>query len=794
MVPRHTPIYLLFFVVAASLALLDTRPTKSATLPDADSVPAEALSALREGRYLRASMILREYLATRSDTTASAILLAARAEAGWGDWEQVRTLLEGRSWLDLVGSGYGWSLLGRSQVELGDWGRGSASLARYIAMMQDTLGGTQHGVAQLRRASALSSQGRHRDAVEAYDDAAGLLPQVEDWIQVFAASSLAGTGDTAGVRLRLAGVDADLAREWSWRTEARARRAAGDLAGAAAAAERAAARLTSDARRAAAWTLAGQLRQERGDLNGARAAFIRAMNASDGSAAAVDAARALTAMPGLSAEDQLLAGRVFLRHGNITRGVTGMRAYLDSGRGGPAERERVMYEVANAYFRAGQYRDAERALLGVAGSVRDPAVASDASYTAARAQYRDGRTDLARETLYRTIRDFPDQPASARAAYLMADLDHDFTDLRRATEFYRHAIRIAPASEEAALARMRLGGSAFAAGRFQDALAEFEAYRRSHPAGRNFQQATYWTGRALAALGRPDDARLRFREAATADPFSYYGWLAADEVGEPVWVARLEHAPPRNERYRTLVEGALARVDLLREIGWNDAATFEMERVRRHFERYDGALYDLAEALNERGFTSAGVALGRAIQRREGAWNVRLLRIVYPFPYRSIIMAEARDRDIDPFLVVALIRQESMFNAQARSPVGALGLMQVMPRTGTAIARNLRIPRFQTAMLTQPELNIIFGTTYLAEQLRTWNDRVDAVLAAYNAGPGRVARWQHFPEFNDRALFAERIPFDETRNYVRIVQNNRRIYAAIYGDADTTPHLLPPAP
>jgi soluble lytic murein transglycosylase len=219
-----------------------------------------------------------------------------------------------------------------------------------------------------------------------------------------------------------------------------------------------------------------------------------------------------------------------------------------------------------------------------------------------------------------------------------------------------------------------------------------------------------------------------------------------------------------------------------------------MERVRRHFERFDGALYDLAEALNERGFTSAGVTLGRAIQRREGAWNVRLLRIVYPFPYRSIIMAEARERDIDPFLVAALIRQESMFNAQARSPVGAIGLMQVMPRTGTAIARTLRIPRFQTDMLTQPELNIVFGTTYLAEQLRTWSDRVDAVLAAYNAGPGRVARWQRFPEFHDRALFAERIPFDETRNYVRIVQNNRRIYAAIYGAADTAVDLPPPAP
>jgi soluble lytic murein transglycosylase len=779
---RHSVIYLLFFALAASISVVGPRPTHSAAPDPESSIPADAVAALREGRFLRASLILREYLSVQSDSTPSAILLAARAEAGWGDWERVHQLLAGRSWLDGVAAGDGWNLLGRSQIALQRWGEGSASLGRYL-QVADTVGmEVDHGVVLLRRARALTEQRQYGAALTAYDDAAAHLPGIEDWVHVFAASAAASAGDTAAVRERLRHVDSTLAVEWSWRTLVRARRTAGDLAGAQSTAEQAAAQLTSETRRAAAWTMVGSIRETRGDRNGARAAYIRAMNVAQGSSAAIDAARSLSQMNGLSAEDQLLVGRVYLRHGNFQRGVAGINAYVEAGRGSAVQREQLRYEIANALFRAGDYRAAERALIDVAKGVSDRRVAADALYTAARAQYRLGSIVEARATLLHIVDAYYDQPAAVRAAYLTADLDHDNHDLDRAADFYRRAIRMSPTSAEAGLARMRLGGIAFANGRYQDALLEFDDYRTTHRTGTAYQQATYWSGRALDRLGQHARARDRFAEARRLDPFSYYGGLAADELGDVAWAGRLEHAPPQNDRFQADVERALARVDLLRRIGWDDAASFEMERVRLHFARFDGALYTLAEELNERGFTRAGVALGREIHRREGAWNLRLLRIVYPFPYRSIIMAEARERGVDPFLAAALIRQESMFNPDARSPVGAIGLMQVMPPTGQALARTLGINRFRSELLYQPELNIHFGMAYLADQIGAWGDRLDAVLAAYNAGPTRVARWQRFPEFADRQLFAERIPYDETRDYVRIVQNNRRLYAALYGE------------
>jgi soluble lytic murein transglycosylase len=207
--------------------------------------------------------------------------------------------------------------------------------------------------------------------------------------------------------------------------------------------------------------------------------------------------------------------------------------------------------------------------------------------------------------------------------------------------------------------------------------------------------------------------------------------------------------------------------------------------VRAHFAGVDGALYSLAEALNERGLTSSGISLGWEIRRREGSWNKRLLRIIYPFPYENIIVAEAKDQGVDPFLAAGLIRQESMFKPTARSGAGAMGLMQVMPATGRILAKSLKIRKFTTPMLETPEVNVRIGMAYLKDQLSTWNNEPARFLAAYNAGPSRVERWQAFPEWGDDELFTERIPYDETRDYVKIVQHNARMYKALYGSGES---------
>jgi soluble lytic murein transglycosylase len=222
-------------------------------------------------------------------------------------------------------------------------------------------------------------------------------------------------------------------------------------------------------------------------------------------------------------------------------------------------------------------------------------------------------------------------------------------------------------------------------------------------------------------------------------------------------------------------------IDLLRAAGFQDEASAEADRVVAAAGADRQTLYALAEALAERGYSQRAIRIGLRLQGSAQP-NRRLLRILYPFPYRTLITEEARGRDFDPFIAAALIRQESMFNPRARSPVGALGLMQVMPNTGTAVARGLGIGGFRTDRLTEPELNLRIGTKYLADQIRSHNGRLVDAIAAYNAGPHRVTRWKQFPEYRDPEIFIERIPFEETRNYVKIVQANAHIYRELYGE------------
>jgi soluble lytic murein transglycosylase len=218
------------------------------------------------------------------------------------------------------------------------------------------------------------------------------------------------------------------------------------------------------------------------------------------------------------------------------------------------------------------------------------------------------------------------------------------------------------------------------------------------------------------------------------------------------------------------------RWELLRDIGWYDAAAFELRDLRQDVGKNTAALYTIAERLNARDHAYAGIAIGRELLDDGADWNARLLRIMFPLPYHDIIKREARARGLDPYFVAALMRQESRFNPRAVSAAGAVGLMQVMPATGRQLGGVDR------QGLMDPETNIRLGTRFLADMMKTYGTRTDAVLAAYNAGPSRMNRWRTFPEFHQSDLFVERIPFDETRDYVKVVRVNTSIYHELYGE------------
>lgn len=165
----------------------------------------------------------------------------------------------------------------------------------------------------------------------------------------------------------------------------------------------------------------------------------------------------------------------------------------------------------------------------------------------------------------------------------------------------------------------------------------------------------------------------------------------------------------------------------------------------------------------------------------------RFWRLAFPMPYRSLVVKYSNQVGLDPFLVAALIRQESEFNPKAISASKAVGLMQIMPAVGRELARKVPVRGFRASQLTSPEINIRLGTYYFRRLLDSCDGRVEDALAAYNAGHSRVTLWRGWGPFEETNEFAETIPFTQTRDYVQIILRNAEFYRWLYASEAPEP-------
>lgn len=156
------------------------------------------------------------------------------------------------------------------------------------------------------------------------------------------------------------------------------------------------------------------------------------------------------------------------------------------------------------------------------------------------------------------------------------------------------------------------------------------------------------------------------------------------------------------------------------------------------------------------------------------------ITIFYPQPHQDLVFAKAGESGVDPLLVFAIIRAESKYENTAESPVGAKGLMQIMPDTARWIAQQRGIKDFDPLTLHDPDTNISFGCWYLAYLSREFKGQTPLVIAAYNAGINKVREWGQSGVWDGDPAHLERIPYPETRNYVQIVLKNHRAYQSVY--------------
>lgn len=454
------------------------------------------------------------------------------------------------------------------------------------------------------------------------------------------------------------------------------------------------------------------------------------------------------------------------------------------------QRARIDMRLAAADVAVGRYREGRDALR----VHLDGAHAEEAHFhyvNAARGlKLKDEHRRLARAF----VDEFPNSPFAQEilnnlaSAHIIDDEDDE------ADAVFREILERYPAGRFAERAAWKAGWAAYRADRFAEALQLFDKGSAQFPRSDYRPSWLYWAGRAAQQAGDIETGIARLRLAATDYHNSYYGRLAVTRLKETrggTVTPTLQKAPaaasiPTADRIATLLS-----------IGLNREAMDELLYAQRMWGDSPQLQATIAGTHRRLGNVRAGInAMKRAYPQYLAAGGETLpgeiLEVIFPLDYWPLLQKYAKQRGLDPFVVAALVAQESNFDPVVRSHANAYGLMQILPGTGRQYARKLGVRPFSTRRLTEAELNVRLGTQIFSDSIKKFGG-VHFALAAYNAGDSRVARWQREKPGLPQDEFIDDIPFPETQNYVKRILGTAEDYRFLYGSGSDARREAPAA-
>ena len=359
--------------------------------------------------------------------------------------------------------------------------------------------------------------------------------------------------------------------------------------------------------------------------------------------------------------------------------------------------------------------------------------------------------------------------APAERAYAWAQIAWQgaLRHLPEALSWYERAAQAAPL----ALGEEQIAWKARAALRARNWEVLRASVEQMPPSLANDPAWVYWLARARAAQGKTDEARVLFLKIGGRPNF--YGNLADEELGRPLAVPAKALPPSGDELMEAAANPGLRRALALLSVDMRIEGVREWNwTVRTMDDRQLLAAAELARRLD---------IFDRAISTADRTQAQHDFSLRYPAPYRDTIDAKARALALDSGWIYGLMRQESRFITSAKSAVGAKGVMQLMPATAKWVAKKIGLTGYHAGLVTDMDTNVTLGTHYLKMVLDSLDNHPVLACAAYNAGPGRARRWRADSPL-EGAVYAETIPFAETRDYVKKVMSNAVYYAALFED------------
>ena len=481
--------------------------------------------------------------------------------------------------------------------------------------------------------------------------------------------------------------------------------------------------------------------------------------------------------------------------------------------------------IARAQMGLQQWTAARFSIEQVLENHPDCACLGDAWLALAQLAFAEGAPAEGRRIYRAFARQLPNNPLAPQALWLSAlsSLEADGRPAGVAPDPFDEAVAdlltlasAFPGSNRAAAGLALAGIGAFERGRYAQAANTFRRLLTHYP---NAQPdfATYWLGRARHAQGEIAAARSLWQALAARAPESYYGVLAALEadahqpgqnfVPRIGAIVKAVPALPGDDGSRAFAESwlqgphgfpaaqwgpsqtvpggpVLVKGELLVRLGRRVEGLYLLELVYWRYLNDPAALYALMLRFDTLGANRLTIsAANRLIElspaRRIAAAPLFLQRLAYPRHFVRLVETNASDFQLDPRLLYSLILQESLFEPQARSYAGALGLAQIIPGTGAEIAQRLNYPNYSTELLNFPIVSIRFGAYYLRWARDIAHNNDVAALAGYNAGPGNAYTWFHYTA-PDEALFIYKLPYTQTGRYLRRVLTHYYHYTRLY--------------
>lgn len=319
--------------------------------------------------------------------------------------------------------------------------------------------------------------------------------------------------------------------------------------------------------------------------------------------------------------------------------------------------------------------------------------------------------------------------------------------------------------------------------KFDEAVKEFQEFLDEYPRSIHRLRARYWLAQALKQKKKTDEAKTVLTQLQKDSPFSFYGYLAAKDIGVEQGLALSEDIPDALDNDPALSPSDVFHLNRARDFIAEHAdalAAFELKEIRLKDTLSNSFLVYLA-MLDQKAkyYSGTFLVLNELFQRGDdeliSSYGVDF---IFPVSFLKEIEMASTENDLDPVLILSLMKQESAFDESAISTSGALGLMQLMPATALDTDQTVKRPQLLT-----PERNIMIGTKYLKKLLTRYHGNIALALASYNAGPNAVARWlKDFPPKKGILEFIELIPYRETREYVAAIIRNYMWYSRKLGN------------